>query len=81
MDWFDLLAVQGTPNQEASPALQFEGINFFSVLSLFYCPALTSIHDYWKNYSFDYMDLVGKVMSLLFSMLSRLVLFQGASVF
>ena len=23
----------------------------------FYCPALTSIHDYWKNHSFDYMDL------------------------
>ena len=28
-----------------------------SVLSLFYCPAFTSIHDYWKNHSFDYMDL------------------------
>ena len=24
---------------------------------LFYCPALISIHDYWKNHSFDYMDL------------------------
>ena len=23
----------------------------------FYCPALTSVHDYWKNHSFDYMDL------------------------
>ena len=21
------------------------------------CPTLTSIHDYWKNHSFDYMDL------------------------
>ena len=28
-----------------------------SVLSLLYCPTLTSIHDYWKNHSFDYMDL------------------------
>ena len=26
-------------------------------LSLLYDPALTSVHDYWKNYSFDYMDL------------------------
>ena len=26
------------------------------VLSLLYGPALTSIHDYWKNDSFDYMD-------------------------
>ena len=26
-------------------------------LSLLYGPALTSVHDYWKNHSFDYMDL------------------------
>ena len=26
-------------------------------LSLFHCPVLTSIHAYWKNHSFDYMDL------------------------
>ena len=24
---------------------------------LFYSPTLTSIHDYWKNHNFDYMDL------------------------
>ena len=28
-----------------------------SVLSFFYNPTLTSIHNYWKNHSFDYMDL------------------------
>ena len=28
----------------------------FSVVSLLYGPPLTSIHDYWKNYSLDYMD-------------------------
>ena len=28
-----------------------------SMFSLSYCPALTFIHDYWKNYSFDNMDL------------------------
>ena len=27
------------------------------MLSLLYCPALTSIPDYWKNHSFDYMVL------------------------
>ena len=43
-------------SQESSPALQFEGINSFS-LSLLYYLTLTSIHDYWKNYSFDYTDL------------------------
>ena len=41
--------------QGSSPAPQFESINF-SVLSLLYGPILTSIHDYWKNHSFDYMD-------------------------
>ena len=29
----------------------------FFVLSLLYDPTLTSIHDYWKNHSFDYTDL------------------------
>ena len=28
-----------------------------SVLSLLYGPTLISIHDYWKNHSFDYSDL------------------------
>ena len=28
----------------------------------------------WKNHSFDYTDFVSKVMSLLFNMLSRLVI-------
>ena len=27
------------------------------MFSLLYGPTLTSIHDYWKNHSFDYMDL------------------------
>ena len=43
------------------------------MLSLLYGPTLTSVHDYWKNHSFDYMDFDGKGMSLLFNMLSRLV--------
>ena len=55
MDWLDLLAVQGTL-QESSPIPQFKSINS-SVLSFLYSPTLTSIHDYWRNHSFDYMDL------------------------
>ena len=39
------------------------------MLSFLYGPTLTSIHDYWKNHSF-----IGKVMSLLFNMLSRFVI-------
>ena len=38
-----------------SSAPQFESINSSS-LSLLYCPALTSIHGYWKDHSLDYMD-------------------------
>ena len=52
---------------------QFKSISS-SALSLLYGPALTSVHDYWKNHSFDYMDKVGKVMSLLFNTLSRFVI-------
>ena len=44
------------------------------MLSLLYSPTLTSIHDHRKNHSLDEMDLVGKVMSLLLNMLSRLVI-------
>ena len=54
IDWLDLLAVQGT--HKSSPALPLEGINSL-VLSLLCGPTLTSIHDYCKNHSFDYMDL------------------------
>ena len=53
IDWFDLLAVQGTLNSSLTP--QFKSINS-SALSLLYGPTVTSIHDYWKNRSFDYTD-------------------------
>ena len=51
MDWFDLLAVQGTL-KESFPAPQFKLISSLA-LSFLYGPTLTSIHNYWKNYSFD----------------------------
>ena len=57
-------------SQEFSTAPQFESI-IFPVLSLLYGPTLTSIHDYWKSHSFDRQTFVGKVMSMLFIMLSR----------
>ena len=67
-----LISLLSRDSQESSPAPQFKGISS-SALSLFYCPALTSIHDYWKNHCCLCMDFVGKVMSLLFNMLSKLV--------
>ena len=42
-------------SQEFSPAPQFKTISSLAV-SLCYGPTLTSIHDYWKNQSFDYTD-------------------------
>ena len=42
-------------SQESSPA-QLKSISSLA-LSLLYGPTLTSIHDCWKNHSFDYMDL------------------------
>ena len=46
MDWFYLLAVQGT--QEFSPIPQYKSINTFA-LSFLYSLTLTFINDYWKN--------------------------------
>ena len=43
-------------SQESSPAPQFKSINSVA-LSLPYGPTLTPTHGYWKNHSFDQMDL------------------------
>ena len=58
MNWFDLLAVQGT----LKSLLQYHSSKSvsYSVLSFLYSPTLTSIHDYWINHTFDYMDLMAK---------------------
>ena len=50
IDWFDLLAVQGT--LKSLPTPQFKIIKSL-VLSLLYGPTLTSIHHYWKKHSFN----------------------------
>ena len=54
IDWFDLLAVQGT----LKSLLQHHSSKA-SILqcSAFFSPILTYVHDYWKNHSFDCMDL------------------------
>ena len=51
MDWLDLLAVQGT----LKSLLQHHNLkaSILQVLSFFYSPTITSMHDYWKNNSFD----------------------------
>ena len=51
-----LISLQSTDSQGSSPAPQFENISSLA-FSLLYIPALTSLHDYWKNHSFDHTDL------------------------
>ena len=52
MDWLDLLAVQGTLKHRLQHHSSKTSV-LLKVLSFLYSPTLTSIHDYWKNHSFD----------------------------
>ena len=54
IDWFDLFAVQGT----LKSLLQHHSLkaSISSALTLLYGSTFISVHDYWKNHSFDYMD-------------------------
>ena len=49
--WISLLS-KGLSTPQSSPTPQFKSISS-SVVSFLYSPTLTSIHDYWKNHSFD----------------------------
>ena len=57
-DWFPLgltglISLQSKGlSRVSSPTPQFKSINS-SALSLLHSPTLTSIHEYWKNHSFD----------------------------
>ena len=56
LGWTDWISLQSRDSQESSPTTQFKSINS-SALSFLYSPAITSIHDYWKNHSFDYLTI------------------------
>ena len=81
MDWLDLLAVQGTLKSllqhHSSKASILRRSALFTVLLSH--PYITT----GKTIALTRRTFVGKVMSLLFNMLSRLVItsFQGVSVF
>ena len=51
MDWLDILAVQGT----LKSLLQHHSskTSILQLSTFFYDPTVISIHDYWKNHSFD----------------------------
>ena len=54
-----LISLLSKDSQESSPMPQFKSINSLA-LNLLYGSYLTSIHNYWKNHSFDYMDFCQK---------------------
>ena len=81
MDWLDLLAVQGTlksllPHRSSKASVLWCSTFFIIQLSH---PYMTT----GKTIALIRWTFVGKLMSLLFNMLSKLVIlfFQGASVF
>ena len=86
-EWFplgltDLISFQSRGLSRIFSSTTIQNHQLFGV-SLLYGSTLTSVHNYWKNPSFDYMFFVGKMMSLHFNMLSRVLIlsFQGVSVF
>ena len=80
MDWFDLLAVQGT----LKSLLPYQSSKASVLCSAFFLVQLS--HSYMttgKTIALNRQIFVGKVMSLLFNMLSGLVktFLQGAGIF
>ena len=78
LQWFPLgltglISLQSRDSQESFPIPQFESMNSLA-LSFLYSPTLTSIHDSAKTRALTRGAFVGKVISLLFNMLSRLVI-------
>ena len=57
IDWFDLFAVQGTHKDlleySSSKASVLQWLAFFRSI-------LISLHDYWKNHSYENTDLSAK---------------------
>ena len=72
-DWLVGSPCSPSDSQESSPTPQFKSINF-SVLSLLYDPIPHLYMTTGKTIDLTIHTFVGKIMSLLFNMLSRLVI-------
>ena len=70
IDWFDLIAVQGTLRS----LLQHHSLKASILWHSAFFTALTTTHDHWEDHSLDIWIFVGRVMSLLFNTLSRFVI-------
>ena len=73
LGWTSWSSYSPRDSQESSPTPLFKSISS-SALGFLYSPTLTSIHDYWKTIALTRWTFVGKVMSLLFNMLSKLIM-------
>ena len=73
--WVGLVGSPCSPrdSQGSFPTPQFKSINS-SVLCLFYCPTLKSLHDSEKTIALTIWTFVNKVMSLLFNTVSSFVI-------
>ena len=76
-DWFPsgltgLISLQSKGLSRVFSNTTVQKYQFF--VTQLYGPTLTFIHDYWKNHSLTRWAFVGKVMSLIFNILSRLVI-------
>ena len=60
IDCFDLLDIKGTL-KSLHQHHSSKNINYL-VLSFLYGPAVTFLHDYWKNHSFDNMDFYMRIL-------------------
>ena len=81
-DWLVWFSCSPKDSQESSPIPQFKSINSLA-LSFLYSPTLTSILDYWKNHSFNYMGLCWQndVCFLIHCLGLSWLFFQGENVF
>ena len=61
LEWTGWISLQSKGLSRIFTNTTVQSINFLA-LRLFYDPALTSALDYWKNHSFDYIDLCRQSM-------------------
>ena len=82
LGWTRWISLQSKGLSRVFSNITVQSINS-SVLSFLYSPTLTSIHDYWKNRNFDYMDLCqqSNVCFLICYLGWSYLFFQRASIF
>ena len=71
LGWTDWISLQSKGLSRVFSNTTVQKHQFFSLL---YSPTLTTIHDYWKSLALIRWTFLGNVLSLVFDMLSSLVI-------